>query len=314
MKKILGISIAIILSISVSLFAKEHKFEKLAKNVYVMHGPLDEPNKENQGFMNNPVVVIGDKGVTIIDPGGSLVAGKMVLKQLKKITNKPIVAVFNTHIHGDHWLGNGAVREEYPKAIIYAHPLMIKQAKGGEATRWINLMNKLTNGATKDTKAVYPNEHTKNLQEIKIDGQTFIIHSPYAKAHTNTDIMIEHKNSKIMIMGDQAFVNRMGRFDKSSNMHGNIKVLKYAMAKKMKHYVPGHGKSGNAKQAIKPFLDYLLTIQKIVKKGYEDDLESYQIKKIALKKLKKYAKWHGFTSNLGPQIGKMYAEIEELDL
>jgi hypothetical protein len=31
-------------------------FEKIADNVYVMHGPLDEPNVKNRGFMNNLLV------------------------------------------------------------------------------------------------------------------------------------------------------------------------------------------------------------------------------------------------------------------
>jgi ribonuclease BN (tRNA processing enzyme) len=46
----------------------------------------------------------------------------------EKITNKPIVAVFNTHVHGDHWLGNQAIVERYPAVKIYAHPNMIEQA------------------------------------------------------------------------------------------------------------------------------------------------------------------------------------------
>jgi glyoxylase-like metal-dependent hydrolase (beta-lactamase superfamily II) len=36
----------------------------------------------------------------------------------EKITNKPIVAVFNTHVHGDHWLGNQAIVERYPAVKI----------------------------------------------------------------------------------------------------------------------------------------------------------------------------------------------------
>jgi hypothetical protein len=34
-------------------------FEKIADNVYVMHGPLDEPNAKNRGFMNNPGLIVG---------------------------------------------------------------------------------------------------------------------------------------------------------------------------------------------------------------------------------------------------------------
>jgi hypothetical protein len=42
-------------------------FEKIADNVYVMHGPLDEPNAKNRGFMNNPGLIVGKNGAIIID-------------------------------------------------------------------------------------------------------------------------------------------------------------------------------------------------------------------------------------------------------
>ena len=48
-------------------------------------------------------------GVILVDPGSTYQVGKQVLAEIKKVTTKPVVAVFNTHIHGDHWLGNQAI-------------------------------------------------------------------------------------------------------------------------------------------------------------------------------------------------------------
>ncbi len=81
----------------------------------------------------------------------------------------------------------------------------------------------------------------------------------------------------------------------------------------IKHFVPGHGPSGNAKKALNPFLNYLLTVQKVVKQGYEAELEDYEIRPKALKALQAYENWSGFEANLGAQINKMYLEIEALD-
>ena len=47
------------------------KFKKVNQNVYVMHGPVVEPNKENEGFMNNPAIIESEKGLIIVDPGGN---------------------------------------------------------------------------------------------------------------------------------------------------------------------------------------------------------------------------------------------------
>lgn len=291
-----------------------YKFEAIDKNVWVMHGPKTGPNKQNKGFINNPSMVIGDTGIIVIDPGGTYHVGKKVLEEIEKISKKPIVAVVNTHIHGDHWLGNQAVKEKYPKVKIYAHPNMIKRAKEGRGEFWVDLIEQLTEGLSKGTIAVYPTATSTHLQTFNIAGETFKIHSPTKKAHTDTDIMVEHVGSKTLFLGDNDFVNRQGRFDNSSSMHGNIKVLQYAIDLNLCHYVPGHGPSGNAKTAVQPFLDYLLIIQSEVKKGYAQDLEDYEIKPFVDKKLSAYKHWNGYQEQLGRQINKMLLEVEALDL
>lgn len=119
---------------------------KLTERVYVIHGPNDHPTPANQGFMNNPGFVITNKGVVVIDPGSSVQVGNMVLKAIAGVTQEPVVAVFNTHIHGDHWLGNDAIRRVWPKAVIYAHPAMIR-ATAVEGEMWLNIMNAATDKA-----------------------------------------------------------------------------------------------------------------------------------------------------------------------
>lgn len=316
MKKIILLSI-----LNLSTFANawvidggDYKFEPLIDNVFVMHGPLAEPNKTNQGFMNNPGLIIGDKGVIVIDPGSSKQVGERVIQEIEKITQKPIKAVFNTHVHGDHWLGNQAIISKYPNAKIYAHPEMISKAKNGDGDNWIEIMNTLTEGLSAGTKAIYPTNATSHLQIISIEGQIFKIHSPTVNAHTDTDIMIEHSNSQTLFLGDNDFYHRMGRFDSSGDMHGNIKVLQYALNLKLTNYVPGHGQSGNANQAVEPFLNYLQLIKQETTKGYAQDLEDYEIKPLANKKLSYYQNWHGYQEQLGRHINKMLLEIEALDL
>ncbi|CAC9629364.1 MBL-fold metallo-hydrolase superfamily [uncultured Gammaproteobacteria bacterium] len=314
MKKSLLVLLVIVVGVYLFFNSETHKFEKIADNVFVMHGPLEEPNPENKGFMNNPGVIIGKNGVIIIDPGSSYQIGKMVLDKVKAITDKPIFAVFNTHIHGDHWLGNQAIVEQYPAVKIYAHKDMIKQAKEGEGERWVALMNTLTEGATDGTIATFPTDATTNLQIIKIDSETFKMHHDITgAAHTNTDLMVEHIPSKTLFLGDNGFIHRQSRFDNTSDMHGNIKALEYAINLNLTHYIPGHGSTGDANHAVKPYLDYLLIIQDEVEKGYKEDLADYEIKPIALKKLAAYRDWHGFDSQFGRHINKMLLEVEALD-
>ena len=170
---------------------------KLTERVYVIHGPNELPTKANQGFMNNPGFVLTKKGVAVIDPGSSVQVGEMLLKKISAVTKDPVIAVFNTHIHGDHWLGNDAVRRAYPKAVIYAHPKMMeKSAASGE--EWLKLMLQLTEGGTKGTKAVTPNLGIENEEILTLGGTHFRIHHN-GQAHTDGDIMIEVVEEKVQI-------------------------------------------------------------------------------------------------------------------
>ncbi len=287
-------------------------FEQVGKKVYVMHGPTDEPNVENHGFMNNPAFIESTNGVIIIDPGSTLEVGEHILAELKKITAKPVMAVFNTHIHGDHWLANQAIRKAFPDVKIYGHPKMIEKANGENGLNWLDIMASLTKGLSKGTRVVAPDNAVNNGAQITIDGEIFRIHHLSA-AHTDTDIMIEHTGSRILFLGDNGFNKRMGRFDGSSDMHGNIKTLEYARDMNMALYVPGHGKSGKADVAVTPFLTYLEMLQKSVTEGYRAEKEAYQIKKEIAAQFTAYKDWSGFDANFGKHINKMYLEVEALE-
>lgn len=289
------------------------QFEKVNDRVYVMHGPLEEPNVANQGFMNNPGLIVGEKGLIIIDPGGTYPVGKQVLQEIKKISPLPVVAVFDTHIHGDHWLANQAIKEAYPTVKMYAHPQMIKQASSSEGLQWIELMERSTKGQSKGTVIVSPTLSVEQSDELEIAGQHFRIHS-ILPAHTNTDIMIEHVESGTLFLGDNGFLKRLGRFDESSSIHGNIDSLQYARKLNMNVYVPGHGQSGDADTVIKPFLEYLVRLHKVVKQGFDNDQLDYEIKDNVIAQFESYKYWAGFDKNFGKHINKMYLEIEALDL
>ena len=291
----------------------KYQFEPIAKNVFVIHGPVDTPSVDNQGFMNNPAMVIGETGVIVIDPGSAYHIGKKVITEIEKITKKPIIAVFNTHAHGDHWLGNQAIVERYPNIKIYAHPKMLKQTQEGESDIWLDIMNDYTQGQTKDTKAVYPTDSVAHLQRITLDSEQFIIHSPTQKAHTDTDIMIEHVSSQTLFLGDNAIIDFLGAFDASSDMHSNVKALEYAVNLKLKNYVPGHGQTGTPEVAINSFLDYLAIVKQEAEKGFKEDLSGYEVKPLAIKKLQAYKHWAAFDEQIGKHIGKMLQEVEALD-
>jgi len=292
------------------------KFEKANDNVYIMHGPVVSPNKENQGFMNNPAVIESEHGLIVIDPGGNYNVGKKVLAEIEKVSRKPIIAVFNTHKHGDHWFANKAIVEKYPNVDIYAHPNMIKATKDeGEAEVWYGILNRATGGNLKGTKEfAFPTKTLKDGQKIEIDGQKFVVQHPH-DAHTDTDLLIAHMNSMTLFLGDNVMKGRLGSFDESSSILGNIALLENIKKEtNFKLYVPGHGLSGKRDETITPFLNYLKVLATEGKIAYDDDKESYEIKDEVIKKLPWMNNWDAFKKNMPAHLNKVMQEYGEQEL
>ena len=323
MKKItLLTSLAAIFSLSLNAFTLgtlgDFEFEKVNSNVYVMHGPELEPNKENEGFMNNPAVIESKNGLIVIDPGGNYNVGKKILVEIEKVSNKPIIAIFNTHKHGDHWFANKNIQEKYPNVPIYALTYMIEQVKDNAAETWYGILGRLTGNLEGTKPFAFPTQGVENKQTVVVDGETFVMRH-FTKGHTDTDILIEHVNSSTLFIGDNLITNRFGAFDESSSIIENIKLLEKIKnqedgLKKYKLYVPGHGPSNSdAAKLIDPFLNYMKIIVAAAQKGYEDGIESYDMKPIVHEELKDYHSWDAYEGQMGKHLMKAYSEVEMLD-
>ena len=286
----------------------DYPAEKIADHTWVIHGPVALPNPDNKGFMNNPVFIITSTGVVLVDPGSSLQSGEMVLRQISRITDKPVTHVFASHIHGDHWLGNHAIKNAYPDAKFYAHPEMIRLAKAGEAQTWLDMMMRLTEGATSGTQAVIPAQALRNGEEIKVGGLTFRIYLT-DHAHTRTDAMIEVVEDSVMILGDNVLNQRIGRMDDGS-FRGNIKACEIAKGVNANIYIPGHGPSGKAASTF-GYCDYLQGMYTETGKQVEEGLSDFEMKSTIVSALQAYQKWSGFEDEVGKHISLSVLEYEQ---
>lgn len=286
---------------------RDYPVTRLAAHTYMIQGPLGYPSVENQGFMNNPGFVVTRNGVVVIDPGSSVQAGRMVLKQLRTITSQPVTHVINTHVHGDHWLGNQAIIEAYPKAVLIAHPEMIRLANNGAGAEWVALMERSTNGFTKGTQAVVPDVAMNDGNELKSGGMTFRFYAP-KDAHSHTDIMIEVVEDSVVFAGDNLLNQRIARMD-DATFGGNIAACDVAAAIKARVYVPGHGPAGDIKIATN-FRNYLATLFEEVKILHEQGKLDFEMKDTVITKLSSYKNWPGFEEEIGRHISLAVLELD----
>ena len=286
----------------------EYAPTRITDSVHVIYGSFDLPDIDNRGFRNNVVIVSTSAGVVILDPGSSAAGGEMVVKQAKTISDAPVVAVFNSHAHGDHWLGNEGIKRHYPNVVIYGHPTMKTRVEGPDGEFWLTLINRLTDGKAGGKRVVAPDKTVNDGDVVNIGDTAFRIYHTGA-AHTDNDIMIEIIAENILFMGDVVRNGMLGIMEDDASIKGNIAAIDLIVDKPFKLYIPGHGKAGDSGIA-KYYREYLHVLRGTVEKLYDEDLADYEMKPKVVKALSAYNNWFGFDIRVGPNVSRAYLEVE----
>ncbi|MBN2864575.1 MAG: MBL fold metallo-hydrolase [Thiotrichales bacterium] len=282
---------------------------KVTDRCYYFLATDPEPSPENKAFFNNPGFIITSEGVVVVDTGSSVQIGEMVIRQIKKVTDKPIITVINTHYHGDHFLGNHAFIEENPKIEIISHQATIDNIKNGGGEFWVGFMQRNSNNAISGTVITLPNKTVAGGETLKFGDTTLKIHQ-FAKAHTECDLIVEVVEDKTAFLGDVAMRRVANMADGS--FPGTIETMKKAKALGCSNYILGHGPHDGPAicDDMQAFCEniYLNAV-----KYYDEGLSPFEMKPKIMDEpfMKNVAsKWPGYDSTLGNFISLAVMEAE----
>ncbi|MBN8487189.1 MAG: MBL fold metallo-hydrolase [Burkholderiales bacterium] len=221
----------------------DQPLQRLSPRVAMVYAEDGFPTPENRGMMANIVFVMTRAGVVVVDTGASVQIGEMAIRRLRSLTDKPVVAVINTHYHGDHFLGNDAFVQAFGAALpIYAHAVARERIQGTEGSMWRSLMERWTNGASMGTRVVAPNRDLAHGAELRFGDTTLRIHH-HGRAHTESDLCVEVVEDRVVCIGDVAMDGRIANMDEGSYV-GTLKTfdaLERDVAGAL--WVPGHGQA-----------------------------------------------------------------------
>ena len=285
---------------------------QLSPHVWMVYAKDGFPTAENQGLMASIIFVVTSAGVVMLDSGASVQIGRMAIRMIKTVTDKPVVAVFNSHYHGDHWLGNHAFAEAFGAQLpIYALPHTITQIKGHEGSLWRSLMERWTNQATLGTQVVAPNQATEHGKTYTFGDVTLRMHH-YGTAHTPSDLCVEVVQDRLTYVGDIAMGNRIANIDDGSYV-GTFKyyeALQKAAGPQL--WVPGHGEASQT--LLKDYGEFMAGIYEPCLQAVKDS-QPVEAARAAVLKDPRVARraptMQGFESNIGKYISLAYLEAEK---
>ncbi|HVZ22607.1 MAG TPA: MBL fold metallo-hydrolase [Vicinamibacterales bacterium] len=190
------------------------------------------------GGGGNSGVVIGDKGVIVIDAKTTEAGGKQLLAEIAKLTPKPVTTLIETHSDGDHVNGAAA----FPAGITiiaHANDKMEQEAALKAGGRGAPPAGHLP------TEVVTKDKEKKTIDGVKLE----LLH--WAPAHTSGDLVVYLPEQKIVFTGDiiaTQLPDPLIHLEKHGSSEGWLTTARGVAALDADEYVPGHGDVQNKGQ------------------------------------------------------------------
>lgn len=212
--------------------AQPGSLKEITKGVWFRQGEIS-----TMGHCNNIIIEMKDY-LVIVDanfPSGA----KLAMADAKKVSNKPVKYVFDTHHHGDHAYGNPVWTQA--GATTLAYKAVVDEMKAREPARWLDTAKTRKDVAELNLPTAEPPQQTFSESPYVLDDGTRRIEFHFfGWAHTKGDGFVYLPKERILCTGD-AVANGPYNFLGDANVANWPKVIQQAQKLNVQTVLPGHG-------------------------------------------------------------------------
>jgi cyclase len=278
MRKFLGCSIFVMTALFATTASARQGLTKLAENVYSY---VDVKNATPaESFAANAGIVVGRDGILVVDTLISAKEARRFIGDIRKVSDKPVKYVVDTHYHLDHAFGNSEFAR-LGATIISQENDRKNLAARGEAS----LKNARNYGLTEKDMAgtviTLPTLTFTDRMIIDLGGETVeLIY--VAPSHTEGSALVYLPAKKILFTGDILFTD-FHPFMADGDVAGWVKTLDFILALDVTTIIPGHGPV-SGKKDIAEMKEYIQTFDRkareLAAKSKDADYIAAELKKV----------------------------------
>lgn len=233
-RQLMFMVIAGLLMTSVTVHAQDG-LERISEHVYAY---VDRDAAPANSFGANAGIVVGDTAIAVVDSLISARQAHRLLADIRKVSDKPIRYLINTHGHLDHVFGNGVFAAEGATIIAQRECGRQMQARLADTLAQADAHG-LTPEDLQGTTLAYPNLTFERSLRIDLGGIDVAL--LYAgPSHSPGSILVHIPEEQVVFAGDMLFTDfypYMGTGDIAGWL-ANLAVLQNLGAQRI---VPGHG-------------------------------------------------------------------------
>jgi len=230
------------------------KLEQLSEHVYFVQGAAGVAT-DNQGFISNAGVVITGEGVIVFDALGTPSLADRLLREIRAVTDQPVVRVISSHYHADHIYGLQVFKEQ--GADIWAPVGAEKYLDSTSARERLEERRfSLEPWVNESTYLVEPDRYIDSQESFELGTVRFTL-SMVGAAHSDGDLTLYVEPDRVLFSGDIIFEGRVP-FLGDANSRQWLAAIERMRQQKLVALVPGHGAAAHdPDQAVASMREYL---------------------------------------------------------
>jgi len=261
-----------------------HKFTQIAPGIYSAIG-TGAPN-----VGSNSAVIVNQDDVLVVDSHISPESARVLLRELKTITNKPVRVLVNTHFHYDHASGNQVfgppveiIGHEFTRRrltpdilqkgmfaeLLAGMPKQLEDLKGPAAAEQDPAAKARLEQQLKNQQAFSQqiSETTPTPPNVTLDDRMTLFRGDreirllyLGRGHTGGDVVVYLPKERVLCTGD-LLVNQIanlidGHVNEWPDTLEKLKPIDFV------DVIPGHGEPFKGKERIDWFQEYLRDLWK----------------------------------------------------